>query len=164
MIMKPPIHSQKHIIQYPFDQIGTGTHQAIDLAIAVQSTVANLANEVAEGSVIKACFIELWLQNSANDGEQIVTVCKDGKDGVGPNFAQMAALFTYNNKKNILFTHQGLSSNDGVGNPQFVIRQWVKIPKGKQRFGLGDKLILSIANVSSNNLNRCGMSIYKEYS
>ncbi len=162
--MKAPIHSQKHIVQFPIDQIATGLHQAIDLAIAVQSTVANLANEVAEGSVIKAIYIELWLQNQSNLGESIVTVCKDGKDGVGPNFAQLASLFTYNNKKNILFTHQGLTSNDGISGPVWILRQWIKIPKGKQRFGLGDKLILSISNTSANNLNRCGLAIYKEYS
>ncbi len=162
--MKPPIHSQKHIVQYPFDAITTGTHQAIDLVIAVQSTVANLANEVAEGSVIKAVFVELWLQNTSNLAESIVTLCKDGKDGVGPNFTQMASLFTYNNKKNVLFTHQGLASNDGVSGPVRIMGEWYPIPKGKQRFGLGDKLILSIANVSANSLNRCGMAIYKEYS
>ncbi len=131
---------------------------------AVQSTVANLANEVAEGSVVKAIYIELWLQNEGSLGESIVTVCKDTKDGVGPNFAQLAALFTYNNKKNILFTHQGLTSNDGVSGPVVVLRQWIKIPKGKQRMGLGDRIVLSISNTSANDLVRCGFAIYKEYS
>ncbi len=159
--MKPVIHSVKHIVQFPLDQIATGTSQTIVLCTGTESTVANLANEVPEGSEIRAIFVELWLQNSANDGEQIVTLEKVPNQ-VGPSFAQMAALFTYPNKKNILFTHQGLSSNDGVGNPQRILHDWIKIPKGKQRFGLGDQIMLNIANVSSNNLNRCGMSIYKE--
>ncbi len=162
--MKALIHSTKHIVQFPFDQIATGTAQNIILAAGVESTIANADNEVAEGTSIKAVWIELWLQNSANDGHQIVTVSKNPLFSGGPTFAEMAALFSYNNKKNIFFTHEGLSSNDGVGNPQAVLRQWIRIPKGKQRFGLGDQLMLSISNPSSNNLNRCGASIYKELS
>ncbi len=159
--MKPVIHSVKHIVQYPIDQIATGTKQAIILLTAVESTVANLSTEVVEGAVVKAVFIELWLQNTANLGESIVTVEKLPNQA-GPSFAQMAALFTYPNKKNILFTHQGLTSNDGIGNPVRILHDWFKIPKGKQRMGLGDKLVINIANVSANDLNRCGMSIYKE--
>ncbi len=162
--MRPIIQSTKHYVQFPIDQITTATRQAIVLVEAVESTVANAATEVVEGAIVKAIYIELWLQNSANLGEEIVVVFKDVVGGAGaPNFAEMSALFTFKNKKNILFTHQGLSSNDGVGNPIPVIRSWIKIPKGKQRMGLGDRITMSIANVSSNDLNRCGFSIYKEY-
>ncbi len=161
--MKAPIHSRKHIVQFPFDQIGTGTNQNIVLAKSVNATVANLATEVSEGALIKAVFIELWLQNSANDGHQVVTLTKNSRLNTGPSFANSAALDSYDDKKNILFTHEGLSSNDGVGNPQNILRQWIKIPKSKQRFGLSDMLNLVISNPSSNNLNRCGLAIYKEY-
>ncbi len=162
--MRPPIHSQKHYVQYPIDEIAAGTTQFILLAEGVESTVANLATEVAEGSVIKAVYIELWLQNQGNLSEQVVTVSKDQQGGVGPAFSNHANLNAYTGKKNILFTHQGLGANDAVSGPQFILKHWIKIPKGKQRFGLGDKLNLNISNVSSNGLNRCGFSIYKEYS
>ncbi len=161
--MRPPIHSVKHIVQYPIDGIATGTRQAINLITAVVSTSSNLATEVTEGSIIKAVFVELWLENTSNLGEEIVTLTKDTNIGSGPTFAQMSALFTYVNKKNVLYTHQGLSTNDAAGPPVQVGPGWIKIPKGKQRFGLGDTLTLSIANVSANDLNRCGMTIYKEY-
>jgi len=162
--MRPIIHSTKHIVQAPFSQIATGTRENIIIAFAVESTVANLSTEIAEGTVVKAVFVEMWLQNSANDGHQIVILEKVPIQNTGATFTEMGSLFTYDNKKNVLFTHEGLSSNDGVGNPIPVIRQWIKIPKGKQRFGLGDSLRLSISNPSSNNLNRCGVFIYKEMS
>ncbi len=161
--MKAPIHSQKHYVQFPLDGITTATRQTILLVQAVESTVANLATEVEEGAIVKAVFIELWLQNSSTLGESIVTLTKDPLNASGPTFTDMGNLFAYVNKKNILFTHQGLTSNDGVSGPVRVVGQWFKIPKGKQRFGLGDKLNLNISNVSSNNLNRCGFSTYKEY-
>ncbi len=161
--MKSPIHSRKHIVQFPFDAILTGTRQGIPLIVAVDRTIADAATEVIEGAVVKAIFIELWLQNSANDGFSVVVVSKNVAGDTGPAFGGMADLDSYDNKKNILFTHEGLTSNDGVGNPINVLRQWIKIPKGKQRFGLGDRLDISISNPSSNSLNRCGMAIYKEY-
>ncbi len=161
--MRPLVHSTKHYVQFPIDQVTTGAIQSIVLAQGVESTTANLATEVVEGATVKAVYIELWLENTANLGESIVTVTKDSNNNVGPSFAQMGSLFTYVNKKNILFTHQGLTSNDGVSQPTNIMRGWIKIPKGKQRFGLGDTLTLTIANVSSQDLNRCGFAIYKEY-
>ncbi len=77
---------------------------------------------------------------------------------------QMAALHDYDNKKNILFTAQGLlTPNDGGQVP--VLRSWYKIPKGKQRFGLADELVLSIRNNNATaiDINLCGVIIYKEY-
>ena len=160
--MRPIIHSTKHIVQTPISQIATGTAENIVIINAVESTVANVATEVEEGTIIKAVFVEMWLQNQSNLGHSIVILEKVPISNVGATFAEMGTLFTYDNKKNILFTHEGLTSNDAIGNPIPVIRQWVKIPKGKQRFGLGDSLRLTISNPSSNNLDRCGMFIYKE--
>jgi len=162
--MRPIIHSVKHYVQFPIDQITTGTIQNIILADAVESTLANAATEVAEGTLIKAVYIELLLQNTGDLGEFIVVLEKGIANTAGVLFVQAAALFGYPNKKNILYVSQGLTSNDGVGNPQKILGMWFKIPKSKQRFGLGDRLILSISNTSANDLNRCGFATYKEYS
>ncbi len=161
--MRPPIHSVKHIVQYPIDQIVTGTIQTISIISAVNVTAANLANEVTEGALVKAIYFELWLQNEGTLGESIVTVSKDTNFINGPTFSEHAALFTYTNKKNVFFTHQGLTSNDGVSGPVNIMRGWVKIPKSKQRMGLGDTVQLNISNVSANDLVRCGFALYKEY-
>ncbi len=163
-MVRPQVHSTKHQVQYPIDSVATGINKVILLAQGVERTTANAAKEVAEGSTIKAVFVELWLQNQGTLGEAIVTVTKDTNNELGPTFTEMSALFSYVNKKNIFFTHQGLTSNDGVSGPIAPVRQWIPIPKGKQRFGLGDTLVLTIANVSSNSLNTCGIAIYKEYS
>ncbi len=161
--MRAVIHSVKHIVQSPFSAIGTGTSENINFIKALErGSVGPSAVNISEGSVVKAVFVEMWLQNSANDGHTIVILEKVPDNQNGATFGEMGNLFDYTNKKNILFTHEGLTSNDGVGNPLPVIRQWFKIPKGKQRFGLGDKMVLTISNPSSNNLNRCGVFIFKE--
>jgi len=162
-MVKPTIHSVKHYSPMAINQIATGVIENNVLITSVANTLANLAIEVIEGSSVKAIFIEMWLQNQGTLGEFILTVEKVLEAGNGVTFAQQADLFNYPNKKNILFTSQGLTSNDGVSGPVNVLRQWIKIPKGKQRFGRGDRLVLSISNVSANDLNRCGLAIYKEY-
>jgi len=162
--LRPVIKSRKHIVQFPFDTIATGITQNNIIGVVVDRTTADISNEVAEGSIIKAVFVELWLHNSANDGHAVVILEKAQSSSGGAVAAQMADLDSYVNKKNVLFVHEGLTSNDGVGNPVVIMNGWFKIPKSKQRFGLGDRLVLTVANPSANNLMRCGKAIYKEYS
>ncbi len=160
--MKPIIHSTKHTVQAPISQVTTGTAENLLIFTSVVSTGANLATEVEEGANVRAVFVEMWLQNQGDLGHSIVILEKLEQDQAGATFAEMGNLFSYNNKKNIFFTHEGLTANDAIGNPMPIIRQWFKIPKGKQRFGLGDRLVLTISNPSANDLNRCGVFIFKE--
>ncbi len=163
-MVRPMVHSTKHYVQTGINQIATGVRESIRVVTAVESSVANAANEVREGSSVKAIYIEMWLQNQGNLGEFILTVSKDPENGAGPSFAEHANLFAFTNKKNILYTTQGLTPNDAISGPIPVLRQWIKIPKSKQRFGLGDGINIVISNVSSNDLNRCGFNTFKEYS
>ncbi len=131
--------------------------------IATDVLDKNINADVEQGCTIKAIFIEMWLQNEGNLGEFILTLSKNQENNVGPTFAQQADMMTYTNKKNVLYMTQGLTSNDGVSGPVAILRQWFKIPKSKQRFGLGDVLTLNISNVSASDLVRCGFCTYKEY-
>ncbi len=162
-MVRPMVHSVKHYVQFPISQIATGVRETIRVVSANAIQDVNISSEVAEGSSVKAVFFEFWLQNEGTLGEFILTISKDPEFTSGPSFVEMATLFTFTNKKNILYTTQGLTSNDGISGPVNVIRGWIKIPKSKQRFGLGDTLNLCISNVSSNDLVRCGFATYKEY-
>ncbi len=162
-MVRPMVHSVKHYSQLAINQIGFGTRENNLIVAGVALQNADLSIEAVEGSTIKAVFFEMWLQNEGNLGEFIATISKDPQNGTGPTFAEMASLFTFDNKKNILWTSQGLTSNDGVSGPVNIIRQWIKIPKSKQRWGLGDALNFNIANVSSSDLVRCGFTTFKVY-
>ena len=162
--MRPIIHSTKHYVQQSRSEVVTVATANIDIIKGVESTTANAVDEVAEGTLIKAVFVEMWLLDTANDGSFIVTLSKDVSGIAAITFAQSNAVGTWGNKKNVLYMTQGLSPNNGVGNPVPIIRQWFKIPKGKQRFGLGDKLRLNITNNGLNELEFCGFFTYKELS
>ncbi len=162
-MVRPMVHSTKHYVQLPINQIGLGTSESNLLVSAVDVLDKNIPSEVEEGTSIKAVYIEMWLQNEGNLGEFILVISKNQEFQNGPTFAEMADLMNYNNKKNVLYVTQGLTSNDGVSGPVSVYRSWIKIPKSKQRFGLGDMLTMNIANVSASDLVRCGFATYKEY-
>ena len=161
--MRPVIHSTKHYVQISRSEVATVSTVGLDLIKAVEGTIANLVDEVVEGAIVKAVYIELWLLDSAQDGSNIVALGKTSVTSANPTFSEMNSLGTYPEKKNLLFVHQGLSPNNGVGNPVVVMRGWYKIPKTKQRFGLGDELVLNIANNGLNDLEFCGFATYKEY-
>jgi len=160
--MKPIIQSTKHYVQQSRSEVATVSIANIDISESVVMASNNLVDEVLEGSLIKAVYVEMWLLDSSNDGSFIVTLEKRNGGIIPMTFASSNALGFYANKKNVLYTTQGLSPNNGVGNPIPIIRQWFKVPKGKQRQGLGDRLVLNITNNGLNMLEFCGFFTYKE--
>ncbi len=160
--MRPPIHSIKHYVQTSLTSIAAGAVNTKVLVVGTLPAAINQVDEVIEGAIVKAVYIELWVIGDVTDSTAIVTLAKFPAGLAGFNAAQMAALGTTLNKKNILFVSQGLTGNDGISGPHMVMRGWYKIPKSKQRFGLGDTLELQVfAQAQENTI--CGFATYKEY-
>ncbi len=163
--MLAPINSVKHLVNHADATVASG---AIVNDVAVDSIVApgNASPfSVSEGSLVKAIYVERWIGGTGATGVQsqfTLTVEKKRQLEANMTNAQANNLGAYPNKKNILFTSQGIvpSLIDG-GSTIPIIRGWVKIPKGKQRMGLDDRVMVNIAAVTS--LRRCGIEIYKEY-
>ncbi len=104
----------------------------------------------------------MWVRaNDAVAGSFVAVLYKTSGDTTAPTAADMAALHDWDNKKNILFTAQGLT-NDKLSDAVPFMRQWYKVPKSKQRFGLGDDLKLTIF-AQALDINVCGFMTYKEY-
>ncbi len=163
--MRAPIHSKKHIVQIAQSTVGQAlvVNELIIEAIEAQST---LPSQIEEGAIVKAVYFEFWLGQASSTivGSYTLIIVKNPGGNANPLTAELAALHDYDNKKNILFTSQALAApTDGGLTP--VIKGWVKIPKGKQRFGLKDRLQLSIRNntVTDVDINYCGFAIFKEY-
>ncbi len=161
--MKAPIHSVKHFTQMSlFTVTPAATLVTKTVFEAVQATLANLNAEIREGAIVKAVWLELWLQSDDTSSSTFnVTIEKVPGSGGSMDFAESQSLFTYENKKNIFYTTQGLvGPNDEF--PLNAFKGWIKIPKSKQRMGLGDKIVLNISAIS-NGLSACGILIFKEY-
>ncbi len=163
--MRAPIHSRKHFFQISQATVAQAAVDTQTFVSALEGAPA-APQHVSEGALVKACYVELWLsQDSASVvGSYTVILLKNPGGNAIPTPTNMAALHDYDNKKNILFTAQGLlTPNDGGQVP--VLRGWYKIPKGKQRMGLNDTMLLVTRNNNATaiDINLCGVIIYKEY-
>ncbi len=163
-MVRPMVHSTKHYVQTSIATIVAGAKLDISLVVAVDVGAKNLPTEVEEGNTVKACFNEYWIRSSeASPGSFVAVLYKLPGSGVKFSTAQLAALHSSENKKNILWSSQGLV-NDNNSTALSLQRGWYKIPKTKQRFGLGDELIFTVFAQGAIDLVICGLSTYKEYS
>ncbi len=161
--MRAQINSDKHIFQKSIATVAGGAVDGTVLATAVAVGDVNTVAEVRTGCTIKAVYVELWVRTlDTASGSFVFTIEKQQGSGSNPTAITMAALHDYDNKKNVLFSSQGLvNDQNSVAMP--ILRQWIKIPKGKQRFGQNDRLRVTVFAQSLIDLAICGLFIYKEY-
>ncbi len=156
------VHSTKHYVQNSLETVVGGTVLTKTFVAAVAVDQKNDVFEVEEGSSIKAIYIEEWLRSASTTGTSgQAIVYKSEGDTSAPTPAEIAALGDWDNKKNILYTTMGLF-NDQDADAINIYKGWLKIPKGKQRFGLNDKLRLSVF-MPTVDAHLCGFVTYKEY-
>ncbi len=160
--MRAPINSTKHYVQVSLSTAAAGARNSeVIITAKALSLVGAGASDVRAGAVIKAVYLEFWLRGETNQGAEQLAVTKVEGNGTAPSFTEMGNLMDYQNKKNVLFYHQGLSTDSNT-QPIPVVRGWFKIPKTKQRFGLNDRLVVSISGLAL-AVEYCGFAVYKEY-
>ncbi len=163
--MRAVIKSKKHVFQISQSTVGQAA-VVNTIFVQAQEATSTAPASVEEGAIVKACYVEYWVSQDSASVVGSYTVVLQKLPGSAANMVtgEMAAIHDYDNKKNILFTAQGLlTPNDGGQVP--VLRGWYKIPKGKQRFGLNDRMVVTIRNNNATaiDINFCGLVIYKEY-
>ncbi len=163
--MVAPINSNKHYVHQGKTTIASGTVRDLKIVDAVVAPAVANAFEVRQGAIVKAIHFEYWLSVDGNIGDinqMSIVIEKVPAGQAAVTFAQISNLGAYPNKKNILWTFQGLvNDSNGVG-AIAPIRDWLLIPKGKQRMGLGDEIHISISSTITVGVV-CGLSTYKEY-
>lgn len=158
--MRPVINTEKHIFQQSLTTVASGAIANITIIDAI-AAAPSAAQQVREGSKVSAIYLELWVTgDDAVQSTAIITLEKRSGTTTAMAVGQSAALNTYLNKKNILHTFMGLIPPN-TQYPMATLKGWFKIPKGKQRFGLGDKLVLNVHG-QSDGLQFCGFYLYKE--
>ncbi len=158
------VNSEKRIGQITLTNIAEfGSEHVVFVEVKQDVGAGTDANAVTPGTTIKAVYLEMWLQGDSNSATSSATgiVTKIPASAANPTNGELGDLNTYANKKNVLITHQGLLAEPN-GNPTPFFREWIAIPKGKQRFGLGDRLVLSIRSITGGT-NICGFFLFKAY-
>ncbi len=161
-MVRPMVHSTKHYVQQSIGTSVVGTPTNTDFVVAAKVVDKNAVTEVEEGNSVKAFYLELWIRSAATAASSFTFIVQKRVDGAAnPTDAELAALGDFSGKKNILFTSQGLT-NDVDSSAMNLYRGWIKVPKGKQRMGLGDRLSWHLRAVGQ-SINFCGFQLYKEY-
>ncbi len=162
-MVRPMVHSTKHYVQTSITSIAAGAVGNVTIADAVSVNDKNLVNEVVEGSTIKAVYLEHWLKAGvASNVASFIAVLYKAPTGLAAfSAAQIAAMGQTDNKKNVLYMTQGLINTEG-SQATNVVKQWFKVPKSKQRMGLGDRIFWSIS-AQGTDVDHCGFTTYKEY-
>ncbi len=157
------INSAKHIIHHSIFSVTTGTIVVTDEAVSVDVPDVTAANEVRSGAVIKAIYIEAWILSNSGTVKGTFNITVEKSKGGQPDmtFGQSVALNAYPNKANIFYTTQGIIGDEST-NPVPILRQWIAIPKGKQRMAFGDKIKVNYS-ATITGIQVCGISVYKEY-
>lgn len=159
--MRQIINSIKHFEQTPATGVASGALLGVNLVNALAKGTARTAtSHVEEGAVIKAIYCEYWVKADNPNFTVNGIILKLPSGVANPTFTDLNNLQAYDNKKNILVTHQGLAPSGDQTLALF--REWIKIPKGKQRMGLGDKIAIFVS-FSGSAGDLCGITIYKEY-
>ncbi len=161
-----PINTIKHYVHQTRATVNSGAILGIKVAESVVAPATANAFSVKEGSILKAVHLEYWACNSDDTlliGQYEAVLEKVPSGQASITAAQIVNIGAYPNKKNILWTFQGLISPAIDGGPNIpIIRDWILIPKGKQRFGLSDELVLTFASTGSKG-QVCGLATYKEW-
>ncbi len=103
----------------------------------------------------------MWCRAGDTAGGSVLLSFYKGKQDQFMSFTEQIALHTYNGKANVLYHTQGTTNDQDADAIPFV-RQWIKIPKSKQRMALGDALNLAIS-AQALDCQICGFATYKEY-
>ncbi len=161
-MVRPVIVSIKHMVQAQIASVTQGALANVALVNAVDTADSSIPTQITQGSIVKAIYIELWIIGAqGTEGSFTITVDKISSGAPDMSAANGFDLHNYPNKKNILYTTQGVLGDQNT-NPVPILRQWIAIPKGKQRFGLSDKLNLNILS-NLGTVEFCGQFVYKEY-
>ncbi len=155
--MKPVINTEKHYVQFPVFTVPSTTVGTAGL-VSGDNSLAN-ARSVRVGAVVKAVYVEFWADSATASKTINAMVLKQPSGAAAPTYAEMQNLTAYKNKKNIFEFHQGLNPSNGNIIPLF--RQWVMIPKGKQRIGIGDDINFLVSATGA-TMNVCGFAVFKE--
>jgi len=160
-MVRPTINSVKHYVQHTLATTSVGTVSNIELIKGVQ-VVGTGATEVKAGASVKAVWIEFWIRGQdTSAGSFVCAISKNNAGSVGLTAGEMANIMDMNEKNNIFFTSQGLA-NHSTGDATPVYRGWLKIPKGKQRFTIGQTFNITLL-AQALDINSCGIFVFKEY-
>ncbi len=154
-----PINSVKNIVD--------GTFLGVTAATVTKTLVANgvnnytgLSGEVPIGATVKSVYLFIQMLPSLGTANVDWYIWKGPLD-LNAGMPVPGATGGDANRKYILHEEKGIPGNAGDGAYPLTFKGVIKIPRGRQRFGEGDRLQINM--VGADIYNACLKCIYKFY-
>ncbi len=158
----PMVHSIKNEVN-TVNGLTAGANNTTVIAVAVDSPASATANNVRQGSSIKAIWFEFWYYGltgaNVNDILDMYMMKNPGANLTPPNPGTVG---TSNEKKFVIREWKGLAGTKTTGGtPYSRSGGWIKIPRRYHRMGTDDTWLLVARSPTTGNL--CLKFIYKWY-
>ncbi len=156
---KRPINSVKNIVDTTQLIVAAGVTSTVDLAVGVNA-YAGAVTDVPIGAKVMSIYLFVQIQQNAVNSNVDWYVAK------GPA-ASITALPVPGvtggsiERKYILHEEKGIPGPMNNGSPPLTFRGVIRIPKGRQRFGEGDKCTVKLRGAAAYDF--CLKAIYKFY-
>ncbi len=155
---KRPVNSVKNILDGTFLGVAAGVITTADVITNV-NTYAGGAIEVPTGAVIRGIYLFVQIQPQAVASQVDMYV---GKFPPGSVLPVPGATGGNVNRRFILHEEKGIPGAANNGSPPHTFRGYVKLPRGRQRIGETDRIVVRISSATA--YDACVKSIYKWYS
>ncbi len=155
-----PVHSIKHVVDIQGGVVA-GTQANNDLIESVDAPTVAIADRVETGSTVNAIFlkVEAYATSTAALANFYMIVWKNPGGNITAPVPNQVGVD--DDKRFVIHQEMVMMEKNTTGNPRTVFVGVLKIPRGYKRFGINDKLEISVLSpgVSSDFCIQC---IYKE--
>ncbi len=158
------VHRLKHIVDNN-STVSAGVTLPTVLILGRDAPVIAATREVETGSKVHGIFLNVQIQGNQISSGGIPNIYMAVYKSKGGNIPTIDPTATGSNpdKSNIIHQEMGMFQSDSVdGNPKTLFKGVIVIPKGLQRFGLDDELVMTLRSTAINYKN-CSQCIYKEF-
>ncbi len=154
-----PINSVKNIVDSVLLGVTGGTITNVDVAVTVNDYTGT-ANEVPIGCKISSVYLFIQILPALGTANVDWFIAK-APNAVITALPVPGATGGTLERKYILHEEKGIPGNAGDGAYPLTFKGVIKIPKGRQRFGEGDRIRIRVRG--ADDYNACVKCIYKFY-
>ncbi len=156
-----PVHSIKHIVDTQGGLVA-GTKQDIVLVVANDDPTST-GNQVETGATVSSIFLNV--QVASTGSAALANVYMYVMKNPGNNMAEVDGnvVGASDIKKFVIHQEMTMSEKNATGIPRTLFKGVIRIPRGYKRFGVDDRLILSLF-APGVNFDFCAQTIYKSFS
>ncbi len=157
-----PVNSIKHIVDIQGGLI-VNTQVDEELIVAVDSTVSTSNPfHVEKGCTVSSLFLNVQVAATSTSALANVYMAVMKSPGDNISVPQVNTIGTSDERRFVIHQEMIMTEKNTTAIPRTLFKGVIKIPRGYKRFGIKDKLYLSLKSPGV-SYDYCIQAIYKEF-